>query len=90
MAVVRREASTSASISLPWGRVAPALAICAVALIAFFVIAGLESDGGAMMAGPVPQVFVSVVENANRIGLECIAIALVASFVPMRLALARN
>ena len=90
MAVVRREASNPASISFPWGRVAPALAICVVALIAFFVIAGLDSDRGTMIAGPVPQVFVRIVEDANRIGLEWIAIALVASLVPMRLALARS
>ena len=42
------------------------------------------------MAGPVPQVFVSVLEDADRIGLAWIAMALVASFVPMQLALARN
>src|SRR5271163_3934914 len=87
MAAVRREASTPAPISFPWWRVAPGLAICAVVLTTFLVFAVIQFHGGTAVAGPVPRIFVSVVENANSVGLGWIALALVASFVPTRLVL---
>lgn len=88
MAAVRREASSPAPISFPWRRVAPGLVIVAVALTAFLVVAVIQFREGSV-AGPVPQVLVNVVETANRVGLGWIALALVASFVPTRLVLAR-
>jgi len=90
MAVVRHEASTLAPISFPWRRVVPGLAICAVALTAFLIVAIMQFRGGLAVAGPVPRVFVIVVEDANRVGLGWIVLALVASFLPTRLLLARN
>src|SRR5215469_659557 len=90
MAAVRREASTPAPIAFPWWRVAPGFVICAFALTAFVVIAAIQIYGGAAVAGPVPRVFVNVVETANRVGLGWIVLALVAALIPTRLALARN
>ena len=90
MVAVRREASTPAPISFPWWRVAPGLAVCGVALTAFLIIAVMQFYGGAAVAGPVPRIFVNVVETANCIGLRWVLLALVVSFVPTRLVLARN
>lgn len=89
MAAVHREALTPAPISFPWWRVVPALVICVVALTMFLATAVIQSRGGVTVAGPVPRVFVNVVETATRVGLGWISLALVASFVPMRLVLAR-
>ena len=50
----------------------------------------MQFRGGVAVAGPVPRVFVNVLEDANRVGLGWIALALVASFVPARLVLTRN
>jgi hypothetical protein len=88
MAAVHREASTPAPISFPWWRAAPGLAIGAVALTAFLVLAVIQFRGGPV-AGPVPRVFVNIVETANRVDLGWIVLALVASFVPTRLVLTR-
>jgi len=90
MAAVRGEASTPAPISFPWQRLAPGFAICAIALTAFLVIAAIQFHAGAAVTGPVPRVFENVLETTNRVGLGWIAIALVASFIPTRLVLARN
>lgn len=90
MVAVHREASAPAPISFPWWRVVPGLAICAVALTAFVIVAVIQFRGGSAGAGPVPSVFVNVVETANRVGLGWVSLALVASFVPTRLVLART
>jgi hypothetical protein len=90
MAAVRHEAWTPAPISFPWWRVVPGLAICAVALTAFLVIAAIQFYEGAAVAGPLPRVFVNVVETTNRVGLGWIALALAASLIPTRLVLAKN
>jgi len=90
MAAVRRECKTPAPISFPWWRVVPGLAIGAVALTAFFIIAAIQLYAGAAVAGPLPRVFVNVVETTNRVGLGWIALALAASLIPMRLVLAKN
>jgi len=90
MAAVRREASTPAPISFPWWRVVPGFAIGTVALTAFLVIAAIQFYEGAAVAGPVPRVFVNVLETTTRVGLGWIALALVASLIPTRLVLAKN
>ena len=90
MAAVRRDTSARAPISFPWWRVVPGIAICAIALTVFFVIAAIQFYEGATVAGPVPRVFVNVVETANRVSLGWIALALIASLMPTRLVLARN
>jgi hypothetical protein len=90
MAAVRREASTPAPISFPWWRVAPGAAIGAVALTALLVLAVIRLWGGADAAGPLPSAFVNAVNGANSVGLGWIALALIASFVPARLVLART
>src|SRR6516164_9016331 len=77
MATVWREASTPAPISFPWWRVVPAFAICAVALTTLLLIAAVQFYGGVTLAGPVPRVFVNVVQTTNRVGLGWIALALV-------------
>src|SRR5215469_12316757 len=56
-------------IPFPWRRVVPGLVICAVALTALLVVAVIQFSGGAV-ARPVPRVFVNIVENANRVGLD--------------------
>jgi hypothetical protein len=89
MAAVRREALTPAPIPFPWWRIAPGLAICAIALTTFLVVAVIQFHEGEGVAGTLPRVIVNVVENANSIGLRWIVLALVASFVPSRLVLAR-
>lgn len=88
MAAVRGEALTPAPISFPCWGIVPGLAICAVALTAFLIVAVIQFRGGSVV-GPVPRLFVNVLETANRVGLGWVAIALVASFVPPRLVLAR-
>jgi hypothetical protein len=90
MAVLRREASTPAPISFPWRRVAPGLAICAASLISLIVIFTIQFREGMVLAGPLPRAFANVVADANSIGLEWIALALVASYVPTRLVLERS
>lgn len=89
MAAVRREASTPAPISFPWWRIVPGLAICAITLTTLFVVAVIQFRGSSAVAGPVPSLFVNVFETASRVGLGWVALALVASFVPTRLVLAR-
>jgi hypothetical protein len=64
------------------------LAIGAVALTAFLVLAIIQFRGDSV-AGPVPHVFLNIVETANRVDLGWVALALVASFVPTRLVLTR-
>lgn len=90
MAGVHREASTPAPISFPWWRAVPGLAISAVALTTFVAVAVIQYRGGSAVTGPVPRLFVNVVETANRVGLGWVWLALVASFVPTRLVLART
>jgi hypothetical protein len=90
MVAVHREASIPAPLPFPWLQVAPGLAIGAGALIALFIIVIMRFGGsGAVVAGPMPHLFVAILEEANSIGLAWIALALVASFVPMRLVVAR-
>src|ERR1700722_3976959 len=69
MAAVRREASTPVPISFPWWRVVPGLAICGLALTAFLVIAAIRFYDGAVV-GPVPRVFVNVVEPPNPLAFR--------------------
>jgi hypothetical protein len=90
MAAVRCEASTPAPISFPWWRALPGFAICAIALTAFLVIAAIQFYRGDAVAGPVPRVFVNVVEAANRVDLGWIALAIVASLIPTRFVLAKT
>jgi len=90
MRAVRREASIPAPIPFPWLWVAPGLAIGTVALIALFITIIMRiaaSDTG--IAGPMPQAFLIGIEEAIRIGLGWIALALFASFIPTRLVVAR-
>ena len=90
MSAVRREASIPAPIPFPWLRVAPGLAIGTVALIALLITIIMRIAGsGTGVAGPMPQAFLTGVEEAHRIGLGWIALALFASFIPTRLVIAR-
>lgn len=86
MGAIQREASIPAPIPFPWRRAAPGLAIGAVALIAFLIIVSVQlGRGNDVIEGPMPRVFVTIAEQANAVGLVWIALALLASFVPMRL-----
>jgi|SRR5277367_283394 len=89
MAAVHREASIPAPISFPWRRVMPGLAICVAALTSLLVVAGFQFWEGFAETGPVSIIFLNVVGVANRVELGWISLALVASFVPTKLALAR-
>ena len=89
MRAVRREASIPAPIPFPWLRVVPGLAISTVALIVLITIIMRIGGSGTGVAGPMPQAFLIGVEEANRVGLGWIALALFASFIPTRLVVAR-
>jgi hypothetical protein len=90
MAAVRREASTPAPLPFPWRRVAPGLAICACALTTFLMVGIAQFRAGVETATPVPDALVDVIRYASSIDLGWIALALFASFVSTRLALARR
>src|SRR5579864_458962 len=91
MTAVQREASIPEPIPFPWHSAAPGLAIGTSALVAILVIATMRFGGsGALASGPMPHTFLVIVEEINRLGLGWIALALVASFVPMRLVVARR
>ena len=89
MVAVRREASIPAPISFPWWHAMPGLAICLAALAAMIVLAVSQIWGGFAVTGPASGIFLDVIGVANRLDLGWIALALVLSFVPMKLALAR-
>ena len=63
---------------------APGLAIGATALIAvLFIVAIQLVRGNGTTAGPMPPGLVTIAEQANAVGLGWMALALLASFVPM-------
>jgi hypothetical protein len=88
MAALRREASTPAPISFPWWRVVPGAAICVIALAILLAVGihQLRTAGG----GPESILFANALAIANRVELGWVLLALFASFVPAKLALARS
>jgi len=86
MDAVRHEAAAPPPIPFPWKRALPGLVVAAVALIAL-VIAAVESFSPA--AAPVkpalPHFWVTIVGAARLLDAEWIALALLLSFVSIRL-----
>jgi hypothetical protein len=89
MVAVHREASVPAPIPFPWRHVMPGLALCLAALASMIVLAVYQFWAGLPGTGPGSSMFLTAFEVANRLDLGWVAFALVVSFVPTKLALAR-
>jgi hypothetical protein len=84
MVAVRRENSTPAPISFPWRWAAPGVAGGVITLVTLFIAVILQlGRHDAVVAGPMPRVFVVVAEEANAIGVGWIAMALLVWFASM-------
>jgi hypothetical protein len=89
MVAVHREASIPAPIPFPWRHVMPGLATCLAALASMIVLAVSQFWGGFAVTGPASSIFLNVVGVAARLDLGWVSLAVVVSFVPTKLALAR-
>ena len=84
MEAVRREASIPPPIPFPWRWAAPGVAASAIALMTLFVIVLLRLGGpDPVVAGPMPRVFVILLEEAYATGVGWVAMALLVSFASM-------
>ncbi len=88
MAAVHREASTPAPLSFPWWRVMPGAAICAATLSTLLAMAIHQLCTAPIGNGPESIAFLNAF--ANRVELGWVLLALFVSFVPTKLALARD